>query len=112
MWPSDRSVAGRIGETGQLFLIGERYVGTPPTGGKLYLRIAEGPWGVVGSGSFNVKINDDGLSPRAELMPAPREGAPVTGPLTPPAVPLPPPIPDVPMAPPTPPFDPLEVPRN
>ncbi len=54
------------------------------------MRIVEGPWGVVGSGSFTVKINDDGLPPRAELMPAPLEGVQANVPEPPPAVPQPP----------------------
>ena len=80
-------VLGRIGDNGQLFLIGERYVGTPAAGGKLYLRIAEGNWGVVGSGSYTVKINNGGVLPRGGSTPAPGTGS--AGP-KPPAEPVPP----------------------
>jgi hypothetical protein len=47
---------GRIGDNGEPFMIGERYTGTPPGEGKLYLTIGPSPWGCPSAGSYEVKI--------------------------------------------------------
>jgi hypothetical protein len=47
---------GRIGESGPMFVIGERYQGRAGSAGKLYLQIMAGPWG-QSTGSYAVTIN-------------------------------------------------------
>src|SRR5262249_7111183 len=47
---------GRIGPSGPVFLVGERYETTPTAEGKLYLCIVPGPWNNQVSGAFKVKI--------------------------------------------------------
>jgi hypothetical protein len=47
---------GRIGENGKVFVIGERYQGTPNQEGTLYLLIAPSPWNNASTGSYKVKI--------------------------------------------------------
>jgi hypothetical protein len=47
---------GKIGESGTLFIIGDRYDGTPPGDGKLFLHIVHSPWGNASAGSYLVKI--------------------------------------------------------
>jgi hypothetical protein len=53
-WPPGQ-LLGRIGETGTLFVVGEKYTGTPTQDGRLYLRISGSPWGQC-SGSYSVKV--------------------------------------------------------
>lgn len=48
---------GRIGESGQVFVIGPNYDGTPQQEGKLYLHIWPFQGGGGATGSFTVKIN-------------------------------------------------------
>jgi hypothetical protein len=48
---------GRIGETGQVFVIGPNYDGTPQQEGKLYLHIWPFQGGGGATGSFTVKIS-------------------------------------------------------
>lgn len=50
------ALIGKIGEDGQMFLIGERYEGTPDQQGKLFLHIGPSPWNNQQSGSYDVKI--------------------------------------------------------
>jgi hypothetical protein len=53
------ALLGRIGEDGPMFLIGDRYDGTPNREGKLYLHIAPSPWNANQGGSigaYTVKI--------------------------------------------------------
>lgn len=51
------SLLGRIGETGAVFVIGENYKGTVKKDGRLYLQIAQGPWGHNPvSGNFRITI--------------------------------------------------------
>jgi hypothetical protein len=51
------ALVGRIGEKGREFLIGEHFEGKPTERGKLYLRVAIGPWGNLSVGEYKVKIN-------------------------------------------------------
>jgi hypothetical protein len=51
---------GRIGEDGAVFVIGDRYEGTPTRDGKLYLHIVHSPWGNASAGSYHVKITPTG----------------------------------------------------
>jgi hypothetical protein len=50
------ALIGKIGEDGEMFLIGERYEGTPEQQGKLYLHVGPSPWNNQQSGSYDVKI--------------------------------------------------------
>jgi hypothetical protein len=51
------SLIGRIGETGDPFVIGDNYEGTPPgREGKLYLQVTPSPWSNDCNGSYQVKI--------------------------------------------------------
>ncbi len=53
------ALLGKIGETGAVFVIGEKYNGTPKKEGKLFLGIGTSPWANNGwpiTGSYNVKI--------------------------------------------------------
>lgn len=47
---------GKIGPTGALFTIGERYEGSPAGEGKLYLHIGPSPWNNACSGTYQVRI--------------------------------------------------------
>ncbi|HEX3316223.1 MAG TPA: hypothetical protein VHR72_15100 [Gemmataceae bacterium] len=50
------TLIGRIGESGDPFVIGENYEGAPSREGKLYLQVASSPWSNECSGSYSVKI--------------------------------------------------------
>ena len=50
------SLLGKVGESGEVFLIGEKYNGTPKGSGKLYLRLAPSPWPNQAQGTFKVTI--------------------------------------------------------
>lgn len=50
------ALLGRIGTSGEIFLIGDKYNGTPKGSGKLYLRMAHSPWPQQASGSYKVTI--------------------------------------------------------
>jgi hypothetical protein len=50
------ALLGKFGEDGEIFLIGERYEGTPEVQGKLYLHIGPSPWNQVCNGTYDVKI--------------------------------------------------------
>lgn len=50
------SLLARIGESGKVFIVGERYAGTPSEAGKLYLQIVPGPWQNGSTGSYSVKV--------------------------------------------------------
>jgi hypothetical protein len=58
--PHPGALLGRIGESGQAFIIGENYKGTPKREGRLYLQIGTSPWANNGnariSGSYKVNI--------------------------------------------------------
>ena len=58
------ALLGRIGTSGEIFLIGEKYNGTPKGSGKLYLRMAHSPWPGQAQGSYKVTITPNpGSSP-------------------------------------------------
>src|SRR5262249_50280119 len=46
---------GRIGETGDIFFIGERFEGLPTGVGKLYLHITPSQYGMQSSGTYEVR---------------------------------------------------------
>jgi hypothetical protein len=48
---------GKIGASGDIFIIGDRYEGTPESEGKLYLHIGPSPYNCQASGSYNVRIS-------------------------------------------------------
>jgi hypothetical protein len=50
------ALLGRIGANGEVFVVGEKYNGTPKGTGKLYLRLAHSPWPQQATGSFKVTI--------------------------------------------------------
>lgn len=50
------ALLGRIGDTGQPFVIGEKFEGQPKQEGKLYLQIAPSPWENVCTGTFRARI--------------------------------------------------------
>jgi hypothetical protein len=52
-------LVGRVGDTGKVFLIGERYDGTPNEEGKLYLQIVPAPWNNASTGSYRVRVCTD-----------------------------------------------------
>jgi hypothetical protein len=47
---------GKIGENGKVFVIGERYDGTPGQDGKLFLHIVPSPWGNPSTGGYAVRV--------------------------------------------------------
>ncbi len=47
---------GKIGEDGEVFIIGDRYEAVPETEGRLYLHIGPSQWNVPSAGNFEVKI--------------------------------------------------------
>jgi hypothetical protein len=47
---------GRIGEDGPVFIVGERYDGSPSRDGRLYLHIVPSPWQNASAGTYQVKI--------------------------------------------------------
>jgi hypothetical protein len=58
------AVVGRLGENGQPFLIGERYEGTPPGKGRLFVHIVPAPWNNASSGSYRAVIKTEYTSGR------------------------------------------------
>jgi hypothetical protein len=50
------ALLGRVGETGPVFVIGDRYQGTPGREGRLFLQIGPNPWNNPSAGTFQVKI--------------------------------------------------------
>jgi len=48
---------GKIGEDGDIFIIGDRYEGTPDRDGKLYLHIGPSPYNGQSAGAYQVKIS-------------------------------------------------------
>jgi hypothetical protein len=58
------ALVGRVGEDGQMFVIGDRYSGRPARSGKLYLHIGPSPWNNASTGTYRVRIaNGHGLAP-------------------------------------------------
>ena len=54
-----RRLIGKVGENGKAFYIGDRYEGTAPEEGKLYLQIVPSPWNNASAGSYRVRIQTD-----------------------------------------------------
>jgi hypothetical protein len=50
------TLLGRIGETGEVFIIGERFEATPPGEGKLFLHINPSQYDTSSSGMYQVRI--------------------------------------------------------
>jgi hypothetical protein len=50
------ALLGRVGANGEVFLIGDKYTGTPKGSGKLYLKMAHSPWPQQATGSYKVVI--------------------------------------------------------
>jgi hypothetical protein len=50
------ALLARIGSAGEVFVVGERYIGTPKDRGRLYLRLAASPWPGQATGSYKVTI--------------------------------------------------------
>lgn len=50
------ALIGRIGDSGQPFVVGEAYEGVPGGDGKLWLQIVPNPWNGPSSGSYKVKV--------------------------------------------------------
>lgn len=48
---------GKFGEDGEIFIVGERYEGTPEVEGKLYLHIGPSQWGAQSAGNYDVKVS-------------------------------------------------------
>jgi hypothetical protein len=53
------ALVGRIGESGKIFLIGDRYDGAPSDEGRLFVQIVPSPWNNASTGSYRVRINTD-----------------------------------------------------
>jgi hypothetical protein len=53
------ALVARIGESGKVFLVGERYDGSPSEEGKLFLQIVPSPWNNASTGSYRVRIHTD-----------------------------------------------------
>jgi hypothetical protein len=56
------SLLGKVGENGKVFLIGDRFDGTPGEEGKLFLHIVPSPWNNASSGTFRVRITTDHMA--------------------------------------------------
>jgi hypothetical protein len=50
------TLLGKVGDNGKVFIIGERYEGTPGEDGKLYLHIVPSPWNNASTGAYTVKV--------------------------------------------------------
>ncbi len=50
------ALLGRVGENGNVFLVGDQYEGSPGEG-RLYLHVVPSPWNNASSGSFQVKVS-------------------------------------------------------
>jgi hypothetical protein len=48
---------GKIGDDGEIFIVGERYEGTPETEGKLMLHIGPSQWNCASAGNYDVKVS-------------------------------------------------------
>jgi len=51
------TLVGKIGENGEPFAIGSRYVGNPNREGKLYVHIVPSPWQNESMGSYQVRVS-------------------------------------------------------
>jgi hypothetical protein len=48
---------GKIGDDGEIFVVGERYEGTPEHEGKLMLHIGPSQWNVPSAGNYDIKVS-------------------------------------------------------
>jgi hypothetical protein len=48
---------GKIGDDGEIFVVGERYEGTPETEGKLMLHIGPSQWNCPSAGNYDIKVS-------------------------------------------------------
>ena len=48
---------GKIGEDGEVFVVGERYEGTPENEGKLMLHIGPSQWNCPSAGNYDIKVS-------------------------------------------------------
>jgi hypothetical protein len=53
------SLLGRIGESGKVFVVGDRYEGTPNEDGRIFFHIVPSPWNNSSTGSYRVKVRMD-----------------------------------------------------
>jgi hypothetical protein len=53
------ALVGRVGDTGKVFLIGERYDGAPGDEGRLFVHIVPSPWNNASTGSYRVRVHTD-----------------------------------------------------
>jgi len=56
------ALVGKVGETGRVFLVGERYEGNATEEGKLYLQIIPSPWNNASTGTFRVRISTEHIT--------------------------------------------------
>lgn len=50
------TLLGRVGEQGKVFVVGERFEGTPSEEGKLYFHIVPSPWNNASTGTYRVRL--------------------------------------------------------
>lgn len=55
------ALVAKVGETGRVFLVGERYEQNATEEGKLYLQMIPSPWNNSSTGSFRVRISTDNI---------------------------------------------------
>jgi len=48
---------GKIGEDGEMFIVGDRYEGMPEVEGKLFLHIGPSQWNAQSAGQFDVRVS-------------------------------------------------------
>ncbi len=53
---SSGMLIGKIGESGKLFMIGDKFKAKPPASGRLYLIIAPSNWGNDSTGEYKVTV--------------------------------------------------------
>src|SRR5262245_59794993 len=56
------ALVGRVGDAGKIFLIGERYDGSPGDEGRLWMQIVPSPWNNASTGSYRVRVTTDQLA--------------------------------------------------
>lgn len=53
------ALLGKVGPAGKVFVVGDRYEGTPAEEGRLYFHIVPSPWNNASSGTYKVKVRMD-----------------------------------------------------
>lgn len=53
------ALIAKVGENGKAFYVGDRYEGSAPEDGRLYLQIVPSPWNNASAGQFRVHIQTD-----------------------------------------------------